>query len=270
MTVRPHRAPELHLDKGQLDLWLLTLPDSGGCQSRLAIRELDDAERRRADSFRRRADRWLYTATHIALRRVLGAYLRVPPEELAFSRARCPRCGGPHGRPVLAGEHPDVPYFSLSHSHGAALIGVADSPVGVDIEQLPRPERVEACASALHAYERRELDRRSSEQRQALFARLWTRKEAYLKGIGIGVGGWMSRTYLGDGGPGAPPQPVGWTVLDVPCDPGHAAAAAIRSVRPRTVVRHLPPEAVLVGEGLRSDTRGCSQENTVQAGRGRG
>ncbi|MFJ8108049.1 4'-phosphopantetheinyl transferase family protein [Streptomyces sp. NPDC096132] len=231
------------MNEGELSLWLLTPPE----RVRLAFDELDEGERRRAEAFRRPADRALYIAAHIALRRLLGACLGVPARDLAFTRADCPRCGGPHGRPVLAGAGPGAPHFSLSHSRGAVLVGLARAPVGVDIERLPLPERVEVCRSALHPGEQRELADVAAPDRPASFARLWARKEAYLKGTGEGVGGWTSEVYLGDGGPGAPPRPDGWSVLDVPCGPDHAAAAALRGPVPRATVHRLPTEAVSAG-----------------------
>ncbi|MCT9011173.1 4'-phosphopantetheinyl transferase family protein [Streptomyces rhizosphaerihabitans] len=245
----PASRQELCLEEGDLAVWLLTPP----AEAPLALDELDATERRRADAFRRRGDRTLYVAAHIALRRLLAGYLRTSAKELAFARADCPRCGGPHGRPVLSGAGPDAPHFSLSHSRGAVLVGVARAPVGVDVERLPRPERVDVCRSALHPWEQRELAALRAPDQPARFARLWARKEAYLKGTGVGVGGWTSEVYLGEGGPGAPPRPDDWSVVDVPSGPGHAAAVAMKGAASRTTVYRLPPEAVLVG-GRAPDT----------------
>ncbi|MEK8173122.1 4'-phosphopantetheinyl transferase superfamily protein [Streptomyces sp. M19] len=50
--------------------------------------------------------------------------------------------------------------------------------------------------------------------RPAAFARCWTRKEAYLKGIGTGLSQDPSVSYVGTG---VDPVPVGpWTMADVP------------------------------------------------------
>ncbi|MCP3821483.1 4'-phosphopantetheinyl transferase superfamily protein [Streptomyces sp. A3M-1-3] len=262
MTVpRSPLGAEPRLRQGRLDLWLLPQPETAALHGPLALDELDEAERGRADAFRRPADRQRYVVAHIALRRLLAAYSRTAPQDIVFSRAACPRCGAPHGRPVLvdSGVH-----FSLSHSPGAALIGVALSPVGVDVEPLPRPERVEVCTPALHPSERRELEEHAPGDRPALFARLWARKEAYLKGTGVGVGGWMSDVYLGDEGAHTPSRPAGWTVVDVPCGRDHAAAAAIRGHAPRQVVRRLPPRAVLVGERVRAPSRQAPPKSPTQ------
>ncbi|MFD3780788.1 MFS transporter [Streptomyces sp. NPDC058612] len=55
------------------------------------------------------------------------------PRALRFVRERCAGCGGEHGRPALDASSPP-PGFSLSHSAGVALAGVAAVPVGVDVE----------------------------------------------------------------------------------------------------------------------------------------
>ncbi|MFF4442349.1 4'-phosphopantetheinyl transferase family protein [Streptomyces sp. NPDC001621] len=232
---------------GRPALWLLDAPETAGRHGQLALHELDEAELERADAFRRPADRDRYVAAHIALRRLLAAYSGDAPRDLRFARADCPRCGAAHGRPVLAGRGP---HFSLSHCRGAVLIGMAAAPVGVDVEPLPRSERVDVCAAALHPRERRELQGHPPEQRPAVFARFWARKEAYLKGTGVGVGGWTSEVYLGDAGPHALDRPAGWTVADVPLGGGRAAAAAIRGNAARPVLRRLPGRAVLVGGGV--------------------
>ncbi|MFJ4342468.1 4'-phosphopantetheinyl transferase family protein [Streptomyces sp. NPDC088915] len=204
---------------------------------------LDAAERRRADLFVRPADRLLYTAAHVALRRLLGRRTGTPPGEVRLTRAPCARCGGPHGRPVLAGPRSGPPlHFSLSHAAGHALIGLASVPVGVDIARLPGEATVEYATRALHPDERGELAAaRVTGTHRALFARIWTRKEAYLKGLGTGLCRPPAADYLGDD---PLRRPRGWTVTAF-APPGggrHTAAVALRGPAPAVVaVRRLPP-----------------------------
>ncbi len=218
-------GPRSRPAEGSLDLWLLHVPDSGLRSVLLDRSALDAAERARVAAFVYPLHRARYVAAHLALRRVLCAYEGVSPAELRFVRRSCPCCGGPHGRPALAGS--GAPHFSLSHTGGLVLIGVAGRPVGVDVEALPDPDRATTVGEALHPAERRAVHAAQPALRPAVFARLWARKEAYLKGIGTGVGRSPDLDYLGDPAPGAPARPPGWTVRDIPVGPEHAAAVAL-------------------------------------------
>ncbi|MFD9377932.1 4'-phosphopantetheinyl transferase family protein [Streptomyces sp. NPDC059999] len=187
---------------------------------------LDAGERARADSFTHRRDRSMYLAAHAGLRLVLGDRLGIRPRDIRFGRDRCAHCGGQHGRPVLLGG-PDTLHFSLSHCAGITLVALADAPVGVDAERLPGHRTVELCLARLHPRERDELLRTPGEQRPLRFCRLWTRKEAYLKALGTGLGRGLYRDYLGDASAGRPPD---WTVVNLSCGPQdgtHAAAVAV-------------------------------------------
>ncbi|MFJ9865365.1 4'-phosphopantetheinyl transferase family protein [Streptomyces sp. NPDC101165] len=222
------------------DLWLL--PPTAAGPSAACLAELDEAERRRATRFVRAADRVLYASAHIALRRLLAERLGTAPGLVRLGRDPCPGCGGPHGRPVVLGA-PFPLHFSLSHTDGLVLVGLAAVPLGGDVQVLASDSRVVACAPALHPTEQAELARLDPPARRAAFTRLWARKEAHLKGVGTGLlRAELAAHYLGSGGPAAPAGPVGWTVRDIPCGLGHRAAVALRSPDPGPLtVRWLEP-----------------------------
>ncbi|MEU1224230.1 4'-phosphopantetheinyl transferase family protein [Streptomyces microflavus] len=208
---------------------------------------LSAAELRRAASFARPADRAAYATAHTALRQLLGRYLDRPPAALTFVREPCPGCAGPHGRPavVQAGGGPPL-HFSLAHSRGLIAVAVAPRVIGVDVERLPSPETVEACARALHPGEQAELAAAPPGERRAHFGRLWTRKEAYLKALGTGLSRHPRTDYLGSD---LSRRPARWAVLDLPAGPEHAAAIAVPGDRPDHItVRWLPAE-LPYGEG---------------------
>lgn len=146
---------------------------------------------------RHAADRWTYAAGHVALRRLLGARLGLAPQAVRFTRRPCAGCGGPHGRPEVAGGG-DV-RFSLSHSGDFALIAIATEPVGVDIERVPAAETADSVSEVLHPYEAAELAALPADLRPAAVTRAWTRKEAYLKGTGAGLSRSTTLDYLGTG-----------------------------------------------------------------------
>ncbi|WBB61551.1 4'-phosphopantetheinyl transferase superfamily protein [Streptomyces sp. WMMC500] len=182
---------------------------------------LDEGERRRQAAFLHRADRIRYGVAHAALRRLLGELTGTAPAALRFGRRACPRCGGPHGRPVL--ERPaGGPEFSLSHGGELVLVAVAPGRVGVDVEPVravpPEPGLVER----LHPAERAVVGAAPASLRSAAFTRVWTRKEAYLKGLGVGLGRALDADDVSTGVPG-------WHLVDLAPGHGHAGALAVES-----------------------------------------
>jgi 4'-phosphopantetheinyl transferase len=215
-------VPE-ELGEVMLDLQVLRVADVGVTQLDLSL--LDDAERRRADALASPADRVRYVAAHVVLRRLLGGHLGLAPRAVVYVREPCPRCGAPHGRPAVGGPTPPL-HFSLSYSGGLGLIGIASAPVGVDVEMLAPPETVDEVSALLHPAERAEIASAPPAQRSAVFTRIWTRKEAYLKGTGTGVALDLAADYLGTEERAT--GPVGWAVTTVPIPFGYGAAVAVR------------------------------------------
>ncbi|MET9294669.1 4'-phosphopantetheinyl transferase superfamily protein [Streptomyces sp. NPDC003077] len=204
---------------GAPHLWFASAADAP-CDEAL----LDERERARAARIAGPGRRREYVVAHTALRLLLGAYLRCPPAAVRLVRHGCPCCGEPHGRPAVPG---DPVHFSLSHSAGAALLAFAAAPVGTDLQAVPGLRTADRVADLLTGRERRELTARDPRTRPAAFARVWARKEAYLKGLGTGLGRDPSRDHLGAGR--VPVAPAGWWVRDVRTGSGHAAAVAVRT-----------------------------------------
>ena len=92
---------------------------------------------------------------------------------------RCAVCGGPHGRPEVAG-HPDVG-ASLSHSHGVVAAAAGTVPVGIDVEAFPPATGLAAgdLSAALADAEIEAIESAPDPPRALLMA--WVRKEACLK-----------------------------------------------------------------------------------------
>ncbi|WP_329543386.1 MULTISPECIES: 4'-phosphopantetheinyl transferase superfamily protein [unclassified Streptomyces] len=221
----PHTAARLPVGTGRVHLWVIGSQWAGDHPERMVTSELDDRERERAAAFVRPLDRLTYLMAHIALRRLLTAYTDIPPAQLPLGRDTCPCCGGPHGRPVL---HGTPLHFSLSHSHGIALISIAAAPLGVDVQRVPTLQTAHLCLPEMHPAEQQELNALPETERPRAFGRLWTRKEAYFKGLGTGLGRELHCDYLGERtGPDAPARPRGWRVQTVPSCPEHVAALAV-------------------------------------------
>ena len=105
------------------------------------------------------------------------------------------------------------------------MAGIASVPVGVDIEALPASATVAEVTGLLHPAERTEINSAAPGPRTETFSRIWTRKEAYLKAIGLGVTHDLSADYLGTQGRAA--APAGWTVATIPVPAGYGAAVAV-------------------------------------------
>lgn len=226
--LRPGRGPVPAVGlpgAGCADLWLVDTAAHRTAAGAQAPSVLDPQERQRAAEFLHRGDRDGYLASHVALRRLLSGYLGRGPAAVTISRAPCPGCGLPHGRPVVASDPPL--HFSLSHCGELSLLAFAAAPVGVDIEALPGARTVAEAAEVLHPREAAELAFLGPLERRHAFARVWTRKEAYLKGIGIGLADNPAGHYVGSG-PVPAPLP-GWTVTPVAVPGDHHAAVALRT-----------------------------------------
>jgi len=121
---------------------------------------------------------------HARLRQLLAPLLGIAPSQVEFS-------AGEHGKPRLAGiaAGSDL-HFNLSHSGAVGLIGWARGrEIGVDVE-VWRPMSDEAALvrryfspAEITAYEAL-----PAAQRTEGFFNCWTRKEAYIKAIGRGLG----------------------------------------------------------------------------------
>ena len=94
--------------------------------------------------------------------------------------------------PIRFGEH-DKPYvadnslhFSVSHSGSIVAIAIDKNEIGLDVEELPRAERLKVVDRFYHRNERKYVQK--AEDKPRAFCGIWTRKEAYLKMTGEGIG----------------------------------------------------------------------------------
>lgn len=147
---------------------------------------LDEAERDRAARFYTAAlaDRW--RVAHIALRSILADVVGTHPAAIRMTRDA-------RGKPQLL-DHRHL-WFNLSHSADLALVAVSETgEVGVDVEQVrPVPEMRGVAESHFAVEEQAALWGTSDSERLATFYRIWTRKEAYVKATGVGIGPALAR-----------------------------------------------------------------------------
>ena len=165
---------------GEIDIWSVNLdPPNYACidqnTSLFSDDELERARRFRFDRHRRQ-----YLVGRGALRHILAHYAGMQPEQIVFEY-------GEYGKPSIKSFHIE---FNLSNSHERAIVGVTQNgPIGVDIEYLDRHIRdVNALAESVFTeIEQAQLYSYASSERLIPFLSGWTRKEAYLKGVGKGL-----------------------------------------------------------------------------------
>jgi 4'-phosphopantetheinyl transferase len=169
---RPIEAP------AGIELWQLDLDVPIG-RAELAVLSAD--EQVRAARFARGQDRARFSHAHVLLRHLLARRCGARPDALRF-------VAGAHGKPEVAGL--ETGRFSLSHSAGVALVALGGAlEVGVDLELVrPIDDATELAEAHCAASERRALMRLHEAQRDLAFLRIWTRKEACLKALGLGLG----------------------------------------------------------------------------------
>jgi 4'-phosphopantetheinyl transferase len=154
---------------------------------------LSPDEQQRAATFRMDCHRRRFVAARVALRSVLAQYLRILPGELRFGYE-------PLGKPRLLTDSERPLQFNLSHSDDLALIAVTTAPVGVDLERVPHVGAWDAlepvAARFFSAADRDALTALPPRERRRAFYQIWTRKEAHLKGCGLGVAMGLDRFSL--------------------------------------------------------------------------
>jgi 4'-phosphopantetheinyl transferase len=125
---------------------------------------------------------------------------------------------GEHGKPRLKAGGPE---FNLSHSGEIALVALStEHPVGVDVEQVqPARDLLALAERGLDAGDVEAVRAAAAPERPLVFYQRWTRHEARLKCLGVGI----FRESMLDAG--------GVTVEDLEVAPGYAAAVAVEAPR---------------------------------------
>ena len=123
---------------------------------------------------------------------IMGGLLRQPPRSI---RLRAGGQGKPELDPEAPGANPAGARFALrfnvSHSSELALIAVCQGrELGVDIERVRAIKEADRIvASYFSPAEQAEFGTFTADAKALAFFRGWTRKEAILKGLGIGLAG---------------------------------------------------------------------------------
>ncbi|HOU15897.1 MAG TPA: 4'-phosphopantetheinyl transferase superfamily protein [Anaerolineae bacterium] len=190
----------------------------------------------RAERFRFSEHRARFVVAHGALRDILSRYLDIPAEQLSFAI-------NPYGKPAFAAPEYAWLQFNLSHSGDLILIAVSrDRPIGIDVEHIIPPDDFPRLVEQFFSPNENAAFRALPEsKRAAAFFAGWTRKEAYVKALGIGVSLPLDQFDV-TMDPDAPVRLLAdrrhrlnvetWTLRTFTPAPGYIAALAVETLHP--------------------------------------
>jgi 4'-phosphopantetheinyl transferase len=172
--------PNDDLGETEVHLWRVGLDASGPALAKLR-ETLSGDEVQRGERFRFPELQRRFVAGRGALRLILGGYLSVDPRRIDFGYTA-------HGKPFLK-DPPGGIQFNLSHSGGLMVAAICRTwRIGVDIEKEdPRFDARQIAERYFCAAERNEIAKSRPEDQFRAFFRLWTAKEALLKGTSLGL-----------------------------------------------------------------------------------
>jgi 4'-phosphopantetheinyl transferase len=173
----PSEFPQLL--PGQIHVWAVPLTEA---ETHLETCDalLSRDERIRAEKFAITPPRVTYTASRAALRTIIAEYLAMKPTAVNIVYDAL-------GKPQLADA---ALSFNVAHSSDLTLIAVARAgQLGVDVERVRNVEASREIAERnFHPEELAAIRAAAGPELTNAFLRCWTRKEAILKCIGIGLG----------------------------------------------------------------------------------
>ncbi len=209
--------------------------ESGALRAALEVLTPDEKDRADRFHFPEHRERWILSRG--GLRRVLSGYTARPAGELRFVYSEYGKPAFDDGGPVR---------FNLSHSGEHAMVAVClGREVGIDIERARLPGSAETLVRDIFSErEQKEFAQFAEEDKQGAFFRGWTRKEAYIKGRGLGLSMPLDSfdvslavsapvLLLAERNPG---NPKGWVLADLRAPAGYAAALAVEGSRAPRVI----------------------------------
>ena len=204
---------------------------------------LSDEEKERAGRFVFEKDRAHFTVARGVLRSLLGAYLKIDPAAVAFEY-------GPYNKPCLHGTPPGVDLsFNLAHSGDWALYAITcGDNIGVEVECIRKTIHcIDIAKRFFSRDEARQLQALPAEQRRQAFFNGWTRKEAFIKAIGMGLAFPLSAFDVTMGPDdeaailrvsGHPTQATEWTMRAIEMPSRYVGAVVKKGSIDQLIVRH--------------------------------
>ncbi|MEM9586131.1 MAG: 4'-phosphopantetheinyl transferase superfamily protein [Planctomycetota bacterium] len=223
-------------DHGVLSVWYAQASEGEpGRIERCCQSWLNADEQQRADQYRQPTSRNQHIVGRGMARKLLGSDA-VPPESIRFRLL-------PHGKPVAESPVEAKWAFNVAHTSGLVICGLTqddENLVGVDVEHHGRRTDPAIADRFFAPAEVEQLNRCADDTaKMALFLKIWTLKESFIKAIGTGMQTPLADFAFLDAATDSPRlelvdadlgQHRSWTFYSFAPQPGFIAAAAIGQV----------------------------------------
>tara|TARA_R110002074_G_scaffold228259_2_gene399818 strand:- start:16851 stop:17585 length:735 start_codon:yes stop_codon:yes gene_type:complete len=177
-------ANTAELAKNEVHIWQLDLTEQKH-HSKQYKALLSTAERNKINRLRNPVHQTRSLAMRAQLRLLLANYLQLEPGLINFETTE-------FGKPYII----DSAFsFNVSHSEDSALVVISNcAHVGVDIEHWRTLDNLQGVVDRNFSDdEKKDWKLIAENQREAVFFDIWTRKEAFIKATGRGLGMGLSR-----------------------------------------------------------------------------
>lgn len=172
------------LENNQIHIWRIDINNPTVDVDHLFSDILSEDEKKRADRLRSEKDKRRFIVSRGLLRENLGSYLGAEPSEITFDYNK-------YGKPDIKPKYnPRNIKFNVSHSANLAIYAISQNrEIGVDLEYIREVRTADKIIKRFFTKQETDFYHSQPEGKKNLaFFTLWTRKEAYSKARGMGIG----------------------------------------------------------------------------------
>ena len=172
------------LEQNQVHIWRVNIDNPTLNLDDLFSDVLSDDERKRVDRLKSEKDKRRFIVSRGLLRENLGNYIGTEPSDITFTYNK-------YGKPGLKPEHNlGNIKFNVSHSANLAIYAISQNrEVGIDLEYIREVRTADKIIKRFFTQQETDFYYSQPENKKKLaFFTLWTRKEAYSKARGMGIG----------------------------------------------------------------------------------
>jgi len=172
------------LSENLVHIWKGRTDDSTLNVDKLHMEILSQEEKKRVSRLISAKDKRRFIVSRSLLRKSLSHYLEAAPSEVRFTYNK-------YGKPNIDPQyHPENIKFNLSHSENLALYAITQNrEIGIDVEYIRKVDKADKIVKRFFSKEEGEFyHSQPNKKKNWAFFTLWTRKEAYSKARGMGIG----------------------------------------------------------------------------------